>query len=327
MVDADGDRSGGLLLGIDGGGSRCTAVLARLPATAGAEPAILGRGHGGPANPRVAGHEAARSSIDAAIATAFADAGLARGKVAAICLGLAGVGLAEDRDAMRTWAEEAGIARRVSVVPDGLLAFAAGSEDPWGVVLVAGTGSLGLARPRGSSLAADAACDRCGGWGPILGDEGSGHAVGLAALKAAVRAADGRGPDTLLREAVMRRFDATAPAELVARIQAPGVGRREIADVAREAIAAADAGDVVAMALVAAAAADLAAHVRTLAVRNGFVGGDYPLRLAGGLLTGSATLRRLVVESLAAGGHAPGSVTLVTDPAAAAARFAALAVA
>jgi len=101
------------------------------------------------------------------------------------------------------------------------------------------------------------------------------------------------------------------------------VGRREIADAAREVLAAADVGDPVAAAILASAAGELAAHVRTLADRNAFEAGVYPLRLTGGLLAGSATLRRLVVESLVATGHEPGSVTVVSDPAAAAARFAA----
>jgi N-acetylglucosamine kinase-like BadF-type ATPase len=211
----------------------------------------------------------------------------------------------------------------VAVVPDGLLPFADSAAEPWGVVLIAGTGSLALALPRTCALVPEAEADRCGGWGPLLGDEGSGHAIGLVALKAAMRAADGRGPRTILEAALLRRFAADRAPDLVARIHGPGVGRREIADAAREVLAAADVGDAVAAAILAGAAADLAAHVRTLADRNAFAAGDYPLRLTGGLLTGSSTLRRLVIESLAASGHEPGAVTVVTDPAAAAARFAA----
>jgi N-acetylglucosamine kinase-like BadF-type ATPase len=325
MANAEAAGRERLVLGIDGGGSRCAAVLARLAADGAAAPGIVGRGRGGPANPRVAGHEVARASITAAAAAAFADAGIAVGPVAAACLGLAGVGLPEDRDAVLAWAMQAGLADRVVVVPDGLLPFADGAAEPWGVVLVAGTGSLALARPRGQPLSAEAAADRCGGWGPLLGDEGSGHAMGLAALRAVMRAADGRGPDTILEAALLRRFAAPRAAELVGRLHAPGVGRREIAEAAREALAAADVGDPVAAAIVAAAAGDLAAHVRTLVDRHEFPPGVYPLRLTGGLLVGSPTLRRLLVEALAASGHEPGSVVVVSDPAAAAARFAALA--
>jgi N-acetylglucosamine kinase-like BadF-type ATPase len=223
------------------------------------------------------------------------------------------------------WATQAAVADRVHVVTDGLVLFADAVTEPWGVVLIAGTGSLALARQRGAGLSAAAPVDRCGGWGPLLGDEGSGHAIGLAGLKAAMRAADGRGPETILREALLRRFAVAEAAELVGRLHAPEVGRREIADVAREVIAAADVGDAVASAIIAAAAADLAAHVRTLAIRGEFAAGVYPLRLAGGLLTGAATLRRLLVDSLSASGHEPASVTVVAEPAVAAARFAALA--
>jgi N-acetylglucosamine kinase-like BadF-type ATPase len=233
------------------------------------------------------------------------------------------VGLPEDRDAVLAWATQAGLADKVLVVPDGLLPFADGVAEPWGVVLIAGTGSLALALPRGDTLSAATAADRCGGWGPLLGDEGSGHTIGLAALKAAMRAADGRGPDTILHAALLKRFGAARAADLVGCIHAPGVGRREIADAAREVLAAADVGDAVAAAILTGAATELATHVRTLAERNSLTSGVYPLRLTGGLLSGSATLRHLVVESLVASGHEPGSVIVVSDPAAAASRFAA----
>jgi N-acetylglucosamine kinase-like BadF-type ATPase len=320
MAAADHDEP--LVLGVDGGGSRCAAVLARpLP---GGRLDILGRGVGGTANPRVAGHETARASILAAVHAAFADAGLEVRPLAAACFGLAGVGLAADRDAVLAWATHVPVADRMLVVADGMLPFADAAAEPWGVVVIAGTGSLALARPRTAVLTTETDSDRCGGWGPILGDEGSGYAIAVQALKAAMRAADGRGPDTILREAFLRRFAADRAADLVARLHAPGMGRREIADAAREVLAAAEVGDPVAVAIVTTAAADLAAHVRTLVDRNGFAAGVYPLRVTGGLLTASATLRRLLVEGLTATGHEPGSVTVVTDPAAAAARFAAV---
>jgi len=323
MATAEAEDRGVLVLGIDGGGSKCAVVLARLTAAGAGGMHIVGRGRGGPANPRVAGHDVARASITAAIEAAFADAGLELQPVAAACLGLAGVGLPEDRDAVLAWATQAGLADTVLVVPDGLLPFADGVAEPWGVVLIAGTGSLALALPRGDTLSAATAADRCGGWGPLLGDEGSGHTIGLAALKAAMRAADGRGPDTILHAALLKRFGAARAADLVGCIHAPGVGRREIADAAREVLAAADVGDAVAAAILTRAATELATHVRTLAERNSLTSGVYPLRLTGGLLAGSATLRRLVVESLVASGHEPGGVLVVSDPAAAAARFAA----
>ena len=323
MATAEAEDRGSLVLGIDGGGSKCAVVLGRLTAAGAGGMQIVGRGRGGPANPRVAGHDVARASITTAIEAAFADAGLELRPVAAACLGLAGVGLPEDRDAVLAWATQAGLADKVLVVPDGLLPFADGVAEPWGVVLIAGTGSLALALPRGDTLSAATAADRCGGWGPLLGDEGSGHTIGLAALKAAMRAADGRGPDTILHAALLKRFGAARAADLVGCIHAPGVGRREIADAAREVLAAADVGDAVAAAILTGAATELATHVRTLAERNSLTSGVYPLRLTGGLLSGSATLRHLVVESLVASGHEPGSVIVVSDPAAAASRFAA----
>ncbi|MFM1902152.1 MAG: BadF/BadG/BcrA/BcrD ATPase family, partial [Planctomycetota bacterium] len=73
-----------LALGIDGGGSRCTAVLAAIEAGRVRE---LGRGHGGPANAVSVGFDAAAANVAAAIAAAFAAAGRSQQPVAAACLG------------------------------------------------------------------------------------------------------------------------------------------------------------------------------------------------------------------------------------------------
>ena len=175
MATAEAEDRGLFVLGIDGGGSKCAAVLGRLATTGDGGVHIVGRGRGGPANPRVAGHEMARASITAAIAQAFADAGLGSRPVAAACLGLAGVGLPEDRDAVLAWATQAGLADTVLVVPDGLLPFADGAAEPWGVVLIAGTGSLALALPRGETLSAATALN------PFIGYDRASEIVKAAA--------------------------------------------------------------------------------------------------------------------------------------------------
>lgn len=319
------DRRGptALVLGVDGGGTRCTAVVAAGPGAS--EPhaplTILGRGAAGPANPRVAGFAAAQANLAAAIAGAREAAGIGAVRLAAARLGLAGVGRAEERTRMMAWAAEAVDADDVAVVTDAEILFAAGTQPAWGLVLIAGTGSLALGRTDTGAV------ERCGGWGPLLGDEGSGYWIALAGLRAAARMADGRGPATALLATFQRRLGAAAPGDLASRVHDAAWGRDRIAALAADVVLAATAGDGVAQRIVAEAVEELAALVATLVRRLGLAAGGYPLRLAGGLLCHAPALRGPLLERLAAAGVAPAETLVVDDPAAAAVRMAWCAVA
>ena len=100
------------------------------------------------------------------------------------------------RDIMR----RIGCTSPVVVVNDALIALAAGAGDTPGIVIIAGTGSIAYGR----NARRDAA--RSGGWGHIIGDEGSGYWIGREALSAVVRAVDGRGPSTRLTDDVLEHF-------------------------------------------------------------------------------------------------------------------------
>src|SRR4051812_13168126 len=169
-----------LLLGVDGGGTSTIALLARP------EGDPVGRGVAGPSNAKAVGVAAARQALEAAIAAAFADAGLEARTVCVACLGLAGFDRPEDRQLLGEWAEAGRWAERLILVNDGDLVVAAGTADGWGVGVIAGTGSIAVAR------APDGRKSRAGGWGHLIGDEGSAYGLALAALRRLARRADGR---------------------------------------------------------------------------------------------------------------------------------------
>ncbi len=170
------------LLGIDGGGTSTVAWLA----DAGGK--VLGRGRGGPSNAKAVGAEAARRSIQEAIARAFDDLGMPARSVSVACLGLAGFDRPEDRRLLSAWTEESGWADRLVLVNDGDLVLAAGTPEGWGLGVIAGTGSIAVGRTPDGRIA------RAGGWGPLIGDEGSAYAVVLKALRRIARQTDGRDP-------------------------------------------------------------------------------------------------------------------------------------
>ena len=107
---------------------------------------------------------------------------------------IADPGLDADHIAARKAVRRHGVrlARHVEVTNDAAILLAAGTPDGWGVALVSGTGSIAFGR------APDGRTARGGGWGYLLGDEGSAYALVLAGLQAVARAADGRGEPTCL---------------------------------------------------------------------------------------------------------------------------------
>ncbi|HVL15649.1 MAG TPA: BadF/BadG/BcrA/BcrD ATPase family protein, partial [Gemmata sp.] len=173
-----------LVLGIDGGATSTTALLADA-----ATGRVLGRGHGGPSNIQAVGEEAALRQLDVAVGAAFDAAGLPFSTVAAAALGLAGIDV-DGADVIRAWSDRVELTPRISVANDATLLFAAGTPEGWGLAMVAGTGSIAFTLDRDGNEA------RAGGWGYLMGDEGSAFRLGLLGLRAACRAADNIGPPT-----------------------------------------------------------------------------------------------------------------------------------
>ena len=301
-----------LVLGIDGGGTKTLAWLAAAEGDA----APLGVGLGGPGNFQAVGVEAALANLSASIDAAFADAKLQRGPVAAAVVGLAGSDREENRKILADWASVRNLSHRFRVVNDALPIVAAGSPEGWGIGLISGTGSLCFGQT------ADGRQARSGGWGYLFGDEGSAYALGVAGLRAAAKAADGRGPKTRLLEGFLKHFQISSPADLVRAAYPLAGDRAQIASLASIVSEAAARSDGVAQAIFDTAAAELAAMVRAVAQSLDLDGATFPLALTGGVLCANATLRRSLEEHLQRLDLTPEPVTTVEQPVAGAVRLA-----
>jgi N-acetylmuramic acid 6-phosphate etherase len=294
-------RSEQLVLGIDGGGTHTVALLAE-PTPDGW--AVRGRGEAGPSNLRAAGTRAGLAALDEAVARAFAAANLPRSPVATACLGLAGA----DREAVEGWARSAGLAGEVEITTDVDLLLAAGTPEGWGLAVVAGTGSIAF------GCTSDGRSARAGGWGPLLGDEGSAHALALEGLRAVAHSADGVGPETVLTEVLLREMGLREPHEIIPVLYGGGWDRSRLASLAPLVIEAAGA-DRVADSLVGQAASQLATATAAVGRRLGLQEAPVPLALAGGLLLGSEAYRGRFLEHLRGAGIRPDPVGLVKEPA------------
>jgi N-acetylglucosamine kinase-like BadF-type ATPase len=290
-----------LVMGVDGGGSHTTAWLASLDGE------ILGKGRSEASNYQSVGERAALNALDHAIQNAFAQADQPVEKLGCLCFGLSGFGRDFEKRLVNNWAEKRAYAHNIVVVNDADLLLWAATPDGWGIGVVCGTGSIAVGRTAEGSTA------RAGGWGYLIGDEGSGYSLGLDALRAAVRAADRRIPPTLLGDAVLDALGLTRIEELVARVYQKSLPRPAIARLAEIVFSASSQGDHHAGKIIEEAAEELAAAVmavyKTLGWRD-----SVPCALGGGVFLNHPEFVHQVVVRSADRGVGLDPVGLAPEP-------------
>lgn len=289
-------------IGIDAGGTKTSVRLAD------ASGRLVGVGTAGPGNWLLAGEEGFLQSVRHAYEAALQQAGSAGEGIEAIVAGVAGVGRPQDRIAAARALGRIFANAKVEVENDAVIALAAGTLGEAGAVVIAGTGSMAFALgPRGDNV-------RAGGWGYLLGDEGSGFYVGLEGIKAALKDHDGTGPRTSLKDRLLKELDFTSPDDFVSFAYQKPVPRERIAALARATLDESRAGDAVAAKIVSGAVAHLVRLCATV-IRKARFRSTVPLVTAGGLF-GDHRFRRLFVERAKA--HLPAAriSRAVLDPAA-----------
>ena len=291
-------------LGVDGGGSKTLAVIVN---ELGEE---VGRGLSGSANYNIVGLDQTVKHIYAAVEQATHRANCAL-HFRQAWIGLAGIDRQADHELLMPRLRE--LADVVLLTNDAELLLAC-LENQVGVVLVSGTGSIALGRDAAKNRA------RAGGWGHILGDEGSGYAIAQHALQAVVRASDGRGPQTALRERILQAWNLQNTDELIGEIYREP-DKAKIASLSSSVMLTARAGDQVAAVIVQQAARELALAVNAVCQALDFAEREIPLVLGGGLLINEADFCTQVIQHVRH--YQPiGQVTLVSQPTLSAARAA-----
>lgn len=296
--------SDGILVGVDGGGSKTVVLVADRAGQ------VLGRGSAGSANYQAIGIAQAGSAVTQALAAACRAAGivLEATPLANVCLGLAGVDRPADRLVWEAWSRAQWPGVPTLVLNDAELVLAAGTPAGWGVAVICGTGSIAYGRDSGPHRA------RAGGWGSVLGDEGSGYSIGLAALRAVARADDQRAEPTVLTDRILQHWALATPQALIQRVYVQMATPAEIAALAPLVDQAARSGDQVAQAILVEAAEELALAATTVA-RQLQLQGPIPLALAGGVFVKQPERGAAVVAAAAQRGWEFAPVTIVDEPA------------
>jgi N-acetylglucosamine kinase-like BadF-type ATPase len=234
-------------LGVDGGGTNCRAVVVDELCT------VRGEGRAEAANFHRVGLETAIRHIVSAVGSACNRAGIEPEQITAACIGLAGVSHPNHHRRMLSALKEALPITDVILETDARVALAGATGNQPGIVIIAGTGSIAC------GINARGRFARAGGWGPTIGDEGSGSYIGRRALEAIVMAYDYRGEPTMMMEPVLRYFGVSSPPELPPVIyDSPTDVQSRIAQLSKIVVKSAQEGDKVARAIIRDAAVELA---------------------------------------------------------------------
>jgi len=242
------------LIGIDGGGTKTDCAIADLSGN------IICESSGKPSNFLIIGVEEAVENIFAlieenlfALEGDFSD-------VKQIVIGVAGAGREEDaallEKGFKDYADEEGIHfKGVKVLSDAHIALEGAFPASAGCILIAGTGSILFGKDDRGNI------HRVGGFGRLIGDEGSGYSIGRKALNAVSKASDGRGEETLISELIDAKMNHNSSKNIIQKVYNE---KLDVPSVAKFVIEAAADGDPIAEDILDEEADELVLHVRSL---------------------------------------------------------------
>jgi N-acetylglucosamine kinase-like BadF-type ATPase len=278
-----------LVLGADGGGTKTLGILA---AEDGAE---LSRLQVGPGNPNVAGVERAAGNLLDLVAGCCERAGCSPADLRSIVFGLAGVGSQTVRlklsDGLRAESALRGLPELpITLETDARIALEGAFGGEPGVVMIAGTGSILI------SKLPDGTVRSVGGWGRVLGDEGSGYFIGLEATKAVSRDIDGREDAAVLRKIFAETHGWVSRDRLIAAVYQE---KFDLASLAPLVLRAAGEKDPAALVILRRAASHLADQLNAM-VRAMGSKSTVGVVFIGGLIDHDTVYARLLRETLLA---------------------------
>jgi N-acetylglucosamine kinase-like BadF-type ATPase len=256
-------------LGVDGGASKTAALVTDETG------APLGDGLAGPSNHLRVGIETASRNVERAVNKALVAADVTSREIVWAYCGIAGADHPAHRQEVVDSLSIFFPRGNFTVDNDARIALTGAVGYGGGVVVIAGTGSVAYGRnEEGEEW-------RAGGWGPIIGDEGSGFGIARSALSAIVRAHDGRGPATRMTD-MLREQWTMKPEDIPRFVYAPATHTDDIARFGTLAIEATEVGDEVARAILNDGGRELGACVVAVARHLNMLGTPFPVSYVGG---------------------------------------------
>jgi N-acetylglucosamine kinase-like BadF-type ATPase len=257
-------------LGVDGGGSKTAALLTDEDG----DP--LGRGIAAGSNHLRVGIEMATRNIERAVNIALVEAGVAHRQIEYAYCGIAGSDHPEHHDRVVESLRVFFPRGNFIVDTDARIALTGAIGFDAGVVIIAGTGSVAFGRNGAGQEA------RAGGWGPTIGDEGSGYSIARQGLAAIARAHDGRGEPTRMTEFLCKEYGMCDPVDLPRFVYATSTHTDDIARYGKLVVEAAQAGDAVALDILDDAGRELGECVLAVARKLNLQAEAFPVAYVGG---------------------------------------------
>lgn len=237
-----------MFVALDAGGTNTRCCVAD-------DTRVLGRSTGGTVKLMNVGEETATQELQRLVREALEQARVRGSEVKRTCMGLAGISSEKVRD----WAKstlKATVGGGLLLCGDEEIALDAAFQGGPGILIIAGTGSHVIGRCSDGTLV------NAGGWGPMIGDEGSGTWIGLEAIRSALKAKD-RGQESTLLKAIQYHWGLKSLGELVAK--ANHNKRPDFAELVPIVVVCAEDGDALAASLLRRAGEELAAQVEIVA--------------------------------------------------------------
>ncbi len=260
------------VIGIDGGGTKTLGAIADDTGT------ILAQFEVGSTNHHSNPLDVVKSNLRELISTLLAKANVRAEDVACVCSGMAGVDRPDDKALVKNIMAEFLPSALAVPVNDGLIALVGGTMRAVGIIVISGTGSIAV------GVNKHGVQGRAGGWGHILGDEGSGYMIGLRGLRAVCRAYDGRTGPTLLQEIVMNHFGFERPEQILGWTKQIQGNKTEIGALSRLVHQAYERGDATAAQILREEAEELALAAAAVAKKLFPDDSDYEIVVGGGNL-------------------------------------------
>lgn len=284
-------NNGKYVIGIDGGATKTTAVLADLKSN------ILSEKTSGPANFLIIGTDKVAKTISDLILDLCNDAEINIQNIEAVCMGLTGAGREDDakkiKDAVLDYWQKnySSQIKNLIVTSDARIALEGAFSGRPGIILIAGTGSIIFGKDRTGQLY------RVGGFGRYIGDEGGGYSIGRLGLQAVAKSLDGRGPETKLFQILNEKFGITTAEDLINKVYKENL---DFAAIAPYVIQCAEEGDEACREILRKEAEELVLHIK--AIKDKIKVRTVYISFLGGLLSGenyySKLLRKIILQKV-----------------------------
>ncbi|MGP4077653.1 N-acetylglucosamine kinase [Halobacillus sp. K22] len=286
------------VIGIDGGGTKTTCLF--MGADQNRIPVQPKRIKGEGTNPHIIGFEEAGARLVNLISQGLTKYSITPQQIIGVGCGLAGVGRQDDEEKMTQILRKKFYTLNFSenfnlfITSDSVIALkgALPKEAGSGMLIMAGTGSNAVAVEESGNIL------RCGGWGHLIGDEGSGYYLSLKALSQIAKAADGRGPATAMSSFLLNDLNLEEPKQLISYWYGRPHEKHEIAQLAKHVITASEQGDEVAVALLQDAAGELVLHAESLFQQSSSLTSETPVTAAGSIFQHSEVLKQYFIKHL-----------------------------